>query len=329
MSARTPRVGFAGVGWIGRNRLEALAATGRVTVAAIADPSAQNREAVQAPGAAVLEDFEQLLAQDLDAVVIATPSAQHAAQAIAALERGLAVFCQKPVGRNADEAQSVVAAAARADRLLGADLSYRHTAAFRAVREQLDSGALGELFSMRLVFHNAYGPDKPWFYDARLSGGGCLMDLGTHLVDLALWMLPKARLTGVECHAFSQGARAQQGGVEDFATARLTLDTGAVVELACSWKVHAGTEAVIQADLFGTRGGASVRNLNGSFYDFAAYAHEGTKTRTLCEPPDAWGGRAIVAWGEQLAAGQRFDPECRSLVAVSSVLDALYQRAFR
>lgn len=102
-----------------------------------------------------------------------------------------------------------------------------------------------------------------------------------------------------------------------------------VVEIACSWRLHAEKEAVIEADAFGTRGGASVRNLNGSFSDFAAYGHEGTKTRTLSEPPDAWGGRAIVKWAERLAAGQRFDPECRSLVAVSSVLDALYARAFK
>ena len=87
MSARKPRVGFAGVGWIGRNRLE------------------------------MVESFDQPLSQDLDSVVNATPSAQHAEQAIAAFDRGPAVFCQKPVGRNADEAQAVVAAANRADRL--------------------------------------------------------------------------------------------------------------------------------------------------------------------------------------------------------------------
>jgi predicted dehydrogenase len=45
------------------------------------------------------------------------------------------------------------------------------------------------VFAVDLVFHNAYGPDKPWFYDPELSGGGCVMDLGVHLVDLALWSL--------------------------------------------------------------------------------------------------------------------------------------------
>jgi hypothetical protein len=93
--------------------------------------------------------------------------------------------------------------------------------------------------------------------------------------------------------------------------------------------VHAGREAVIEADLFGTKGGASVRNLNGSFYDFTAYKHDGTKSQAVAEPPDAWGGRAIGLWAEQVAAGNRFDPECRSMVTLSAVLDALYAKGRR
>jgi predicted dehydrogenase len=101
--------------------------------------------------------------------VIATPSALHAEQAIAALDRGLAVFCQKPLGRDASETRAVVEAARRADRLLGVDLSYRYTRAAAALRDEVRSGALGEVYAVDLVFHNAYGPDKPWFYDRRLA----------------------------------------------------------------------------------------------------------------------------------------------------------------
>lgn len=325
-----PRVGFAGVGWIGKNRLEAAAAQGLVSVAAVADPVQANRDAARAvaPDARAVASFEELLREDLDAVVIATPSAQHAEQAIQALEAGLAVFCQKPVGRSAMEVEAVVGAARRADRLLGADLSYRHTRAFGALRELVHGGSLGDLYSARFVFHNAYGPDKAWFFDPRQSGGGCLIDLGTHLVDLALWLWPGARVTEVDCQAFCKGARATKGGaVEDFVSARLELDRGVSVQLACSWGVHAGKDAVIEAELFGTMGGATVRNVEGSFYDFATWSHRGTRTKLLCEPPDAWGGRAITAWAQRLAAGARFDPECRSLVQLAGVLDSLYAKA--
>ena len=94
----TPRLGFLGVGWIGRNRLDAVVDAEVGEAAAIADPAV--------PGA--LRTLDELLEQELDGVVIATPSALHAEQAIAALDAGLAVFCQKPLGRNEAEARAVV-----------------------------------------------------------------------------------------------------------------------------------------------------------------------------------------------------------------------------
>ncbi|MFY0581591.1 Gfo/Idh/MocA family protein [Cystobacter fuscus] len=127
-----------------------------------------------------MDSLEALLDLGLDGVVIATPSAFHAEQSVRALERGVAVFCQKPLGRTQEEVRRVVDAARAADRLLGVDLSYRFTTGMRRLRECIQSGALGDIHAVNLVFHNAYGPDKAWFYDPRLSGGGCVMDLGIH-----------------------------------------------------------------------------------------------------------------------------------------------------
>ena len=86
-----------------------------------------------------MDGLEALLRQDIDAVVIATPSAAHAEQSIAALNAGKAVFCQKPLGRTGPEVAEVVEAAQRADRLLGVDLSYRQTAAMGAIRSSTRS----------------------------------------------------------------------------------------------------------------------------------------------------------------------------------------------
>ena len=327
-----PRVGFAGVGLIGRDRLESVASLGQIAVAAVADPVAAHREAALAiaPDATATESFEALLALDLDAVVIATPSGQHAQQAITALNAGLSVFCQKPLGRDVHEVEAVIGAARHANRLVSTDLPYRHTAAFEAVRALVTEGALGRIYAARLVFHTGYGPDKAWASDPRLSGGGCLIDLGIHLVDLALWLMPGAGVSEVQARAFARGVPLPKAeGVEDFVAAQLTMDNDASVELACSWRMHAGREAVIEADLFGTEGGASVRNVNGSLGDFTAYRHQGTRTQVLCEGPDAWGGRAIGGWAQRVAQGDRFDPECRSLVVLAAVLDALYARCRR
>ncbi len=323
-----PRVGFLGVGWIGRHRMEAILAADIVDAVAVSDPSDAMADAALAlaPDACRSDDLEALLALDLDGVVIATPSALHAQQSIAALERGVAVFCQKPLGRTGAEAKGVVDAARRADRLLGVDLSYRHTEAARALRTLIEDGALGRIYAADLVFHNAYGPDKAWFYDAELSGGGCVADLGVHLVDLACWLLGWPEVTQVESHLYRRGAQLRADSVEDYAVAALTLSTGAIVRIACSWRLHAGQDAVISAAFYGVEGGAELRNLSGSFYDFEALLYRGTQCERLVAPPDAWGGRAAVTWARRLAKSRAYDAEIEHVLAVANVIDCIYQR---
>jgi predicted dehydrogenase len=325
-----PRVGFLGLGWIGRHRMNAILESGSVEVAALADASAEAvAEAARlAPEAAAVATLGDILNAGVDGVVIATPSALHAQQSIQALKAGVAVFCQKPLGRTAAEVEAVVDAARTADRLLAVDLSYRFTEGMRSIRDLVRAGQLGRIFAVNLVFHNAYGPDKPWFYDPALSGGGCVMDLGVHLVDLALWTLGFPAASNVTGKLFAEGLPLGSGPdrVEDYALATLELDTGTVVQLACSWRLQAGCDAIISAAFYGTKGGAALRNVNGSFYDFTAERYRGTARETLASPPDAWGGRATADWAARLARGERFAPETERLVEVAHVLDRIYGR---
>jgi len=322
-----PRIGFLGTGWIGRNRMEALLGTGLVEPVAICDPSPECLEqagelAVKAQRVASLDE---MLEGNIDGVVIATPSALHAAQSIQALAAGKAVFCQKPLGRTAQETLAVVNAARNADRLLGVDLSYRHTEAMKAIGDLVRSKELGDIFAIDLTFHNAYGPDKPWFYDPEQSGGGCVVDLGVHLVDLALWTLGFPEVENVDAQLLSAGHRLEPGQVEDYAVA--TFRAGpAQVRLACSWRLNAGRDAVIKAAFYGTRGGAALRNVNGSFYDFTAHRFIGTDAQQLTGPPDAWGARAAADWAERLARSARFDPLAEEFVRAAEVLDRIYGR---
>ncbi|HYC02203.1 MAG TPA: Gfo/Idh/MocA family oxidoreductase [Azospirillaceae bacterium] len=325
-----PRLGFLGVGWIGRHRMQAIVEGGLVEVAGIADPSPDcTAEALKlAPAASACGSLEELLALGLDGVVIATPSAQHAEQSIQALEAGAAVFCQKPLGRTEAEVRAVIDAARTADRLLAVDLSYRFTEGMRRIREIVQSGGIGRVHAVDLTFHNAYGPDKPWFYDPALSGGGCVMDLGVHLVDLALWTLGFPAVRAVDSRLSAGGAPLGErpSAVEDYAVATIDLECGTTVRLACSWRLQAGRDAIIEASFYGTEGGAALRNENGSFYDFTAERYRGTARETLASPPDTWGGRAAADWAARLAADRRFDPEAERLVEVSRVLDRIYGR---
>ncbi|HEX2250477.1 MAG TPA: Gfo/Idh/MocA family oxidoreductase [Gemmatimonadales bacterium] len=324
-----PRIGFLGVGWIGRHRLEALAESDVAEIVAVSDSNPEAAlAAAERVSVPIARTFEELLDHELDGLVIATPSALHARQAVDALQRGIAVFCQKPLARTAAETRRVVDQARAADRLLAVDLSYRWVEGVRRIRELIDRGELGRIYAVDLVFHNAYGPDKPWFYDPLLSGGGCVIDLGIHLVDLALWTLEPARVRDVSSYLFAKGEPLGEraGVVEDFAVAALELDQGAIVRLACSWNLPAGCDAVIQASFFGTEGGAMLSNVNGSFYDFAADRFRGTNRERLCGPPDQWGGRAIVDWATRLRLGGGFDENAEQLVDVAAAIDAIYGR---
>ena len=324
-----PRIGFLGVGWIGRNRMEVMLATGAVEAAAISDPNAGMAQAAASLSRApVAESLDAMLAMNLDGIVIATPSALHAEQSIRALDAGVAVFCQKPLGRDAAEVARVVAAARNADRLLAVDLSYRFTHGMVAIRDAIRGHALGRVFAVDLVFHNGYGPDKPWFYDRAQSGGGCVIDLGVHLVDLALWALDFPPITGTSSRLFAAGAplAANAEAVEDYAVASFDLE-GVAVRLACSWRSPVGCEAIISVTFHGTVAGASLTNVDGGFGTFASALHEGTTSRPLAAIDDSWSGRAAADWARCLAAGERFDPDAERLIDIAAGLDAIYAGA--
>jgi len=329
-AVKRPRLGFAGVGWIGRNRMEAIIAADCAEVVGIAEPSDEMAAAAAdfAPGAEIVGDLDALLALGLDGVVIATPSALHAGQALKALQSGAAVFCQKPLGRTAAEVSAVLNAAEHADRLLGVDLSYRWTEGMKRLHALARDGAIGDIHAADLVFHNAYGPDKAWFYDRALAGGGCVVDLGVHLIDLALWMTGYPAVESISSDLFACGRRLppDADAVEDYAVATLRLATGAVVRIACSWNLHAGQDAEISALFHGKDGSLSFRNVGGSFYDFTASLCRGTAREELTTPPDKWGGRAAADWARRLACGEGFDPSIREMQPVAEVIDRIYGR---
>jgi predicted dehydrogenase len=324
-----PKVGFLGVGGIGRARLEAVCLADCAEIVAIADPSAEarNRAAALVPGAVLGEDLDALLKHSLDALVIATPSGAHAAECVRAFGHGLSVFCQKPLGTTAAEVKTVVAAAKSANRRLGVDFSYRETRALVRLRELVQNGELGRVHTIDLTFHNAYGPPRGWADDLVRSGGGCLMDLGVHLLDAAFWILGGAKLSGAVALLTAEGVplRRPPRQVEDFVSAQILLENGTALRLACSWRSSFGNEADIRVACFGTRASAAFENVAGSFYDFQCELYRGKERVRLVDPPDAWGGRALVRFLETLGSDSSYRPD-PCLLDVASALDTLYGR---
>ncbi|HKO51443.1 MAG TPA: Gfo/Idh/MocA family oxidoreductase [Polyangiaceae bacterium] len=325
---RRPRVGFLGLGWIGHARLKVLAEADLVDIPVLADGNPQALKAARllAPEARAVASLEELLAHDLDAVVIATPSGLHAAACKRALESGLAVFCQKPLAPNASEVASVIEAARAADRLLRVDFCYRHARAVAALREAVSSGSIGRVYAAELTFHNAYGPDKAWARERELSGGGCLIDLGVHLVDTAFWVLDRAsavKYARARLYAGGKPVKSGSSTVEDFALGQLELEDGTALDIGCSWQSSFGDHARIRIALYGSAGGAIVENVNGSFFEFSCERFHGTAREVLFRGDDAWGGRALVSFAEELIVSHAFRAD-EQLLRVARALDRLY-----
>jgi predicted dehydrogenase len=324
-----PRLAFIGVGWIGKNRLDAIAQSKLANISVIVEPDHLVSEELrlsysEAEIRTSLEDFSG--SELINGIIIATPNALHADQSIKFLEMGIPVFCQKPLGRNAPETSRVVETAKRNDRLLGVDLSYRFTEAFQKIYEVIRSGEIGELFAVDLVFHNAYGPGKEWFYNKELSGGGCVIDLGIHLVDLALFALNFPDVKRISTSLYSNGCLIKnRDQIEDYAAALIQLDNDVSIRLNCSWNLSAGCDAIIEVSFHGSKGGVSLKNLNGSFYDFQAELYKGRSRTILSTPPDAWSGRAAIEWVNKLRENNKFNDSAFQYVKTAEVLDKIYE----
>jgi predicted dehydrogenase len=187
------------------------------------------------------------------------------------------------------------------------------------VRRLVRSGAPGAIYAADLVFHNAYAPDNAWSADPALAGGGCMIDLGIHLLDLARWILGP-------CEVRVLASTFHGAPLEDFAAAHLELESGVLLRLACSWRLHAGCDCVFEITFYGTDGAVSMRNLGGSFFDFTAERLDGAQTTVVVEPPDDWGGRVLLDWARRVGDGGRFDSAAEEYVHVHELIDRIYGR---
>ncbi|HLN22143.1 MAG TPA: Gfo/Idh/MocA family oxidoreductase [Bacteroidales bacterium] len=321
---------FIGTGWIGYSRMKSLVDEGICNPVAIFEPDLRNAGKAfrLAPEATLYRDLDDLLNSNPDGVVIASPNALHAGQCISALQRGIPVFCQKPIGRSSEETEKVISEAYVANRLLGVDMSYRYTSGMQKIYNEYRAD-LGKIYAVDLVFNNAYGPDKEWFYNSNISGGGCLLDLGVHLIDLALWMLdfPEIRSTVSALYAKGRMINPKEKTVEDYVSAQIETENDVLIRLVCSWNLPAGQDAEIKASFYGTESSALFYNVNGSFYDFETAICKGTSREIISKPPDDWGPRALINWTKELQADRHFKKDAFQFYNTAEIIDRIYLKA--
>ncbi|HEY8790679.1 MAG TPA: Gfo/Idh/MocA family oxidoreductase [Actinopolymorphaceae bacterium] len=224
------------------------------------------------------EDWEYLVArEDIDLVSIATPNALHAPIAIAALRAGKHVLCEKPLSVDAGSAQQMVDGAVDAGRVLQTAFNFRRRGDVRTLRQHLDTGALGRIYHTKSTWLRRSGIPGlgSWFTSKDLAGGGPLIDLGVHVLDLALYLLDEPRVVSVTAATYAElGGRGRGGSgsssarfgsgtgltyqVEDLATAFLRFEDGGSLRLEAAWASYSKAGDDIEIQLMGTDGGAQI-----------------------------------------------------------------------
>jgi predicted dehydrogenase len=279
-SVRRLRVGVIGLG-MGRAHIEGWKQHPQVEVVAIADPDVQRLAAVGdqygIPGRHATAEA-MLAAEALDVVSVCTPNKFHKDLTLMALAAGCHVLCEKPMAMNAAEGREMLAAAERAGRRLMINFSFRFTAQSRALKAQVDGGVFGEFYFGRSVWHRRRGMPGfgGWFGTKALAGGGPLIDLGVHRLDLALWLMGYPKPTWVMGATYDPIARAlaEKAGktfdVEDLAAAFIRFENGATLALEASWAANIAEAELMETRLLGTKAGLLQRNLNEG-YTFDAH----------------------------------------------------------
>jgi predicted dehydrogenase len=345
------KIGVIGCGGIANQKhLPSLKATGLADAAAFCDIVAGRAEETAktfgTADAKVFKDYRDLLKLDLDAVYVCTPNRSHSEISVAALDSKKHVMCEKPMAINYIEAQRMADAAKRSGKLLTVGYQNRYRPDTMFLQEECRAGVLGEIYyaKARSVRRRAV-PTWGVFLNEYEQGGGPLIDVGTHSLDLTLWMMdnykPKT-VTGVTFNKLND--QTDQGNawgdwdpaaftVEDAAFGFVVMENGAAIQIESSWALNTLEMGEPLTLLCGTKGGADMMDglrINGVRHN-----------RQFVSKPDF--GRGGVDFYE----GDAMSPQIREqhvflgavrgenelvvlpeqAMAVTRILDAVYESA--
>ncbi len=274
---RPLRAGVVGLGWAGQQHMAAYADLDGVELVGIAGMEAEplarlgDLYAVEHRVATWQELIEQA---DLDVVSVATPTVLHAPIAIGALDAGVHVLSEKPMAETAPVAATMVAAAEANDRVLDVSFNHRMRGDIQALKKIIDAGLLGSIYYAKAGWLRREGIPGlgTWFTRAATAGGGPLMDIGVHMLDMALYLLGEPQVRAATAATYAEFGPRGKGGspygprrdtpgaqfdVEDLSTAFLRLADGGTLLLESSWAQWIPHDQCYLA-VYGADGGASV-----------------------------------------------------------------------
>ncbi len=337
MSTRKFRVGLIGGGGIAQAvHIPGWKNLPEVEIVGVADvsPATAQKAAALAGTAQVFTDYRDLLKLDLDAVDICTPNKVHTPAALAALNKGCHVLCEKPLAVTTAEVKQMGRLADRKKLKLMTAQHQRFTQSGVAAKAWVNAGHLGEAYHARVrAMRRAWLPPQPGFIDAKLSGGGPCMDIGVHALDLCLWLMgfPKpVRATGVARTVFAKGKTMpnlwgewdrQRYSVEDFAAGFVHFDNGATLVLEAAWMSHQPENEDMSAQLYGTKGG--IKWPSAEFTTVINGTHaQGSLTHPVAVPHPHW--NEIAAFTDCVLNGKPSPVPWTETIKVIGILEAVY-----
>lgn len=326
----TVKVGVIGLG-MGQAHLRGYEAGPRAKVVGVCDIDEERMAEVleEREGIAAYTDYAELLArEDLQAVSIALPNFLHAPVTIDALEAGKHVLCEKPMAMNAEEARRMKRTAEEAGLKLMLHFNMRFMTTAATVRPLMEAGKIGQVYHGTTTYtrRNGYPNPGTWFGLKEKSGGGPLIDLGVHRLDLALWLMGYPRPTAVIGGTYDLLAREKLGDVEfdceDFSTAMIRFQDEGTLYLTASWDGHQAEQTELTMSLYGTAGSVFER---GGTLTYCTSEDGEPVARELeeKEPEESPQEHFVAAIQEDTPPG----PSAEHGVIVMEILDAIYESA--
>jgi predicted dehydrogenase len=350
--SRKYRIGIIGCGGIANGKhLPSLSKLANVELVAfcdiIQDSAAKAAAKYGIEGALVCEDYKEILADEtIDIVHVLTPNISHAEISIAALEAGKHVMCEKPMAKTAEDAKRMMETAKRTGKKLTIGYNNRFRADSQHLKNVCAEGELGHIyFAKAHAIRRRAVPTWGVFLDEEKQGGGPLIDIGTHALDLTLWMMdnykPKVVL-GTSYHELSQKENAANAWgpwdpskftVEDSAFGMIVMENGATIMLESSWALNTLEVDEAKCSLSGTEGGADMKGglrINGEKHSRLYTTEVELKTGGVAFYDGASENAADVEMRTWInAIDQDLEPVVtpEQAYVVSQILEAIYESA--
>jgi len=283
----------------------------------------------------IYETYSELLRDpDIDVVHICTPNDSHCEISIAALEAGKHVMCEKPMALNAKDARTMVETAEKTGKKLSISYQNRFRRDSQYLKQLCAEGVLGDIY-----FAKAHAVRRRWiptwgdFLNKEKQGGGALIDIGTHALDLTLWLMdnykprmvvgktynPFGKTENIELRMTPESSREYE--IDDSAFAFIQMTDGATIILESSWALNTLEIGEARASLCGTKAGADMRNglcING------VSQHSLYETQVdVCEQMDP-GFKEMESWIESIRQEKAPVVQAREALVVAEILDAIY-----